>query len=290
MALLPVSLVLLLLAHGLRKAFVQGKIVAGSCWILFGVLVAQLAVSVGSICVPVPFAIQKKPRVFVVGLSRTGTTSISQALSLLGYHPYHSLPPLLTWKDHKLLGFDEYWANAYDAHTDLPTALVFKQLAHAYPNAKFILTQRAPEKWAAAMVKFCKEVDVIFYASQQCYDWSIPLLDMQPADDLFNEAYGTWRNNTKEDWIRIYEEHEAAVFEELRDDSNKRFWALDITKGDATLRQLAEFLGVDLPSGISGQDLFPKAEVFKYTFTVQPIHQLQNLMHNFRQLAEPSAA
>ena len=270
--------VILLLSLGMLKAFVQGKVVVGSAWILCGCVVAHLLASIGSLCVPVSLALQREPKVFAVGLSRTGTTSITQALTTLGYHPYHSLGPLLVWKEHRLVGFDQYWVDAYDAHTDLPTALVFQELAVAYPSAKFVLTKREPERWAAAMMSFSKEVSSLFHLTQMFYDWSVPMLNMQPADDLFVEAYGPWRNNSLEDWVAIYNKHEKAVLDCFEGSEGDRFLAIDITKGDITLKRLADFIGIPLPSGVGREELLPKADVFDYTFTVQPIQQFQNLL------------
>ncbi|KAF2193062.1 hypothetical protein K469DRAFT_693120 [Zopfia rhizophila CBS 207.26] len=121
---------------------------------------------------------RKKPmKILVLGLCRTGTSSISAALRKLGYTPHHmrevfanpwqtpiwheainvtllppskrpsnqrSLPPYGREEFDKLLG-------EYDAVTDLPAAIFVEPLVEAYPDAKVILTLRNYESWERSM-------------------------------------------------------------------------------------------------------------------------------------------
>jgi hypothetical protein len=73
-------------------------------------------------------------KIFGIGLSRTGTTSLTFALSRLGLHAYH-FPR----------SRDEI--DAADAATDTPVAASFDQLDAAYPGSKFILTIRCLPDW-----------------------------------------------------------------------------------------------------------------------------------------------
>jgi Sulfotransferase domain len=79
-------------------------------------------------------------KVFGVGLSRTGTTSLHYALGFLGYRSIHFPPP------HQLREL----LNFYDAAVDTPVACVFKELAEAYPDARFVLTVRDMDSWLAS--------------------------------------------------------------------------------------------------------------------------------------------
>jgi hypothetical protein len=76
-------------------------------------------------------------KVFGIGLSRTGTTSLTRALELLGYRAKH----YPTAESH----FDEY-----DALTDTPVTVRWRELDERYPDARFILTVRAMEPWLAS--------------------------------------------------------------------------------------------------------------------------------------------
>ena len=91
-------------------------------------------------------------KIFGIGLSKTGTTSLARALEILGY------------KTRDYLGVSEYIAgdlssidlqeiNANDAFTDTPIPSFYKQLDARYPNSKFILTTRDMDDW----LKSCKK-------------------------------------------------------------------------------------------------------------------------------------
>jgi len=90
------------------------------------------------------------PKVFVIGLSKTGTTSVGDALARLCYRR-------LGWEDiRSRFLFRSYLSGNispfisltqdYDAFEDLPWALVYQDMARLYPDAKFILTLRANER------------------------------------------------------------------------------------------------------------------------------------------------
>jgi hypothetical protein len=76
-------------------------------------------------------------KVFGVGLSKTGTVSLTAALQRLGYRVKH-YPPLL--------GVIEA-AERYDAVTDSPVALYVEVLDRLYPDARFVLTVRDEAGW-----------------------------------------------------------------------------------------------------------------------------------------------
>lgn len=113
-------------------------------------------------------------RVFVIGLSKTGTTSLAKALDLLGYrcshYPlgamnYYDAHPFLTRLMNFLgyrffndpLGIKNYRLNTpcidlsefneFDAFSDIPITCCYKELDKMYPSSKFILTTRELEAW-----------------------------------------------------------------------------------------------------------------------------------------------
>lgn len=73
-------------------------------------------------------------KIFGIGLSRTGTTSLTTALNMLGYrveHYFHDLTRL-EW---------------LDGGTDTPIAHCFEELDLRYPGSKFIYTVRDRKSW-----------------------------------------------------------------------------------------------------------------------------------------------
>ncbi|KAF2108901.1 hypothetical protein BDV96DRAFT_605330 [Lophiotrema nucula] len=112
-------------------------------------------------------------RVLVLGMPRTGTTSLTLALRKLGYNPYTMRNMLSTprhialWQEATELtllhpsphgnslaytkpDFDKL-LGANDSVTDLPTAVFAKELIEAYPDAKVILSTREYEAWEKEM-------------------------------------------------------------------------------------------------------------------------------------------
>jgi hypothetical protein len=76
-------------------------------------------------------------KIFGIGLSRTGTTSLTFALSELGLHTHH-FP-----RTRELI-------DAADAATDTPVAAWYRELDAAYPGSKYILTLRHLPDWLAS--------------------------------------------------------------------------------------------------------------------------------------------
>jgi hypothetical protein len=80
---------------------------------------------------------QDNRKIFGIGLSRTGTTSLHRALCLLGFRSIH-YPPL-----HRLKHLLQY----HDAAMDTPVACSFREMDILYPNSQFILTVRDSRSW-----------------------------------------------------------------------------------------------------------------------------------------------
>jgi len=91
------------------------------------------------------------------GVGRTGTYSLKLALNRLGVGPCHHMEEVL----HQMPVQVPLWADAaadrpdwkriyagYNSAVDWPTACFFRELSAAYPSAKFVLTEREPERWA----------------------------------------------------------------------------------------------------------------------------------------------
>ena len=91
------------------------------------------------------------------GVGRTGTYSLKLALNRLGVGPCHHMEEVL----HNMPVQVPLWAAAvagrpdwaaiyagYHSTVDWPTACFFRQLHQQFPAAKFVLTERDPERWA----------------------------------------------------------------------------------------------------------------------------------------------
>lgn len=82
--------------------------------------------------------------IFGIGLAKTGTTTIAEALKLLGYNSFHCECNIINPKDMELYTTQ---LDKYNAIVGTPLAPFYKSLDQNYDNAKFILTIRDEEKW-----------------------------------------------------------------------------------------------------------------------------------------------
>jgi hypothetical protein len=78
---------------------------------------------------------KEKQNVYIIGLSRTGTTSLTEALKDVGYNIIH-------YPSKKQL-FDP----KYDGMSDIPAANYYRELDAKFPNSKFIYTMRNKDSW-----------------------------------------------------------------------------------------------------------------------------------------------
>jgi len=114
----------------------------------------------------------KEMKVLVLGMAKTGTTSICAMLQQLGFTPHHMKEDIR--KRPRVLN---YWTEAarakyapaggvvpygraefdkllgdYDATTDLPSVFFPEDLIAAYPDARIVLSTRDPDSWHRSMV------------------------------------------------------------------------------------------------------------------------------------------
>jgi hypothetical protein len=106
-------------------------------------------------------------KIIGVGLGRTGTTSIEEALSKLGSYKTYNMAGILSnnlfnpWLDHIQSGktippnWDEILLG-YEATIAWPVCFYYQELMILYPDAKFILTTRDAEPWAKSYLSNLK--------------------------------------------------------------------------------------------------------------------------------------
>jgi hypothetical protein len=89
----------------------------------------------------------KYPIVFGIGLSRTGTSSLNEALNIMGYHAIHWINP----HTRSLIDIDDFFL--FDAFTDIPVSYQFEELYKMFPEAKFVYTTRSINTWEQSIKK-----------------------------------------------------------------------------------------------------------------------------------------
>ena len=85
-------------------------------------------------------------KVFGIGLSKTGTTSLARALEILGYNVKDCLG-ITKYSKGDISSINETALDTYDALTDTPIPNFYRELDKKYPNSKFILTVRDMDGW-----------------------------------------------------------------------------------------------------------------------------------------------
>ena len=92
-----------------------------------------------------------KKKVFVIGLQRTGTTSLGEALDRSGYSVCGAVGSWWPEIGDNYEQIASILVEKYDAFQDNPWPLVYKNMYYRYPDSKFILSTRDSHSWASSM-------------------------------------------------------------------------------------------------------------------------------------------
>ncbi|KAF2773960.1 hypothetical protein EJ03DRAFT_251458, partial [Teratosphaeria nubilosa] len=158
------------------------------------------------------------PKIFVLGLSKTGTTSIGDALALLGYKR-------LGWKDIRSRHLVHTWANGdhsalitqtryFDAFEDLPWPFMYQEMAEMYPDAKFLLSLRKDdETWLRSMRRH------VGRGEWQPYSYFYGTTQVEGNEETVLNSY---RNHTEN--VRAYFRDQPHRYAELNIDHGDPNW------------------------------------------------------------------
>jgi hypothetical protein len=177
---------------------------------------------------------RKRAFVFCVGLSKTGTTSLNDALDILGYNAIH-LPPITKVDGKGEIGFDwPWWISKYDAATDLTVAVHYRKLKETFPNSKFIYTQRPEEAWLDSCSRHFTHELAATRVKQKLFF----LLELTQA------FYGSFLFD-RDSYSKAYQKHEKEVLEFFDGDPNFMNFSLTQTPDWGPL---CAFLGKPIPT------------------------------------------
>jgi Sulfotransferase domain len=181
-------------------------------------------------------------RVFGIGLSRTGTTSLTRALTTLGFRTIH-YPEDEETREEVLRCLRDDCARLrlsvlekFDAATDTPICVRFEALDAAYPGSRFILTTRQKPAWLDSCRRYWGT-------------WIEPLLRENDGSAAYMAAiheslYGGAEFDATR-FSRAYDAYHARVSAYFRDRPSDLL-RLDICGGDGWPR-LCELLGAPVP-------------------------------------------
>lgn len=170
-----------------------------------------------------------RSKVFGIGLSKTGTTSIASALELLGYKTKDYMG-LSTYIPGDLSSIDLHEIDAHDAFTDTPIPSFYRELDAKYPQSKFILTIREMDPW----LKSCKK---------QFTKRSAETVNAA-SNELFNDLYGCTSFDA-EKFKKGYDRFTAGVLNYFKDRESDLL-IIDVCAGEGW-EKLCPFLGHPIP-------------------------------------------
>ncbi len=192
-------------------------------------------------------------KVFGIGLSKTGTTSLDRSLNILGvrsvHYPYDkSTVESLTSGRYELSILDDV-----DAVTDITTVPFYRHLDTTYPGSKFILTVRNKGAWLESTDTFWNTILINGRWNTLVSDYLESGFPTTMNEDtrrylkftLFLHAavYGSYRYS-RDRFSQAYDDHVSAVTSYFSGRSD--LLVMDILSGDGW-EKLCPFLGRDIP-------------------------------------------
>lgn len=193
-------------------------------------------------------------KIFGIGLIKTGTTSLGQALGLMGFG--HCTGSGLIGNQlvgHYISGnlqpiFD--FVQAHDSFEDFPFCArgLYKHLDNQFPNSKFILTVRDPESWYSSLLNYFRpaptESSSLLVNSKN--NSELPIGGLYGLINYMLATFGTIDLADKDKLLEGFNKHNTEVqiyFKSRPDDLLVVNW----TKGDGW-KELSDFLGVPVSS------------------------------------------
>ncbi len=172
-------------------------------------------------------------KIFIIGLPRTGTTSISVALLEMGLSVAHT-------------AFTKKAFEMADAISDAPCFSDYMHLDTLFPGSKFIYLARDLDKWVPSMIMLLEKMASRLDAKTGTFN---PILK-RSFHHTFTSSYPLTHNEL----VDCYSRHERAVFSYFkgRDD----FLSVDVSEKGSLLK-VRKFLGIQA----SGSADFPKLNV-----------------------------
>ncbi|KUJ14344.1 uncharacterized protein LY89DRAFT_136243 [Mollisia scopiformis] len=207
------------------------------------------------------------PKVFVIGLSKTGTTSLGDAFELLNYSRSGWTDIWSRYLCHQAMLAGPNlrpvvsMSEKYQMFEDLPWSLpqVYTNMSKTYPDSKFILSLRKSEKvWLESMRRHTRS-----------RIW-----------EGHNTIYGAYQvDGNEEMFLKTYVNHMRDV---------RAFFATDEMEGrgmemvidapgesdDSRWRKLVEFLGIEIPGGVETLGEFPRSNSGRLWTNKDPLSTL----------------
>lgn len=187
------------------------------------------------------------PKVFGIGLSKTATSSLNDALNDLGMHSIHWVNPHTM----SVISREDFFL--FDCFTDVCISCQFENLFHTFPNSKFIYTTRSLEDWTRSVKHHYSNIHGIYNPKEL----------RAPAFKKRLSGLPGWAEMNlyakHDSWEEAYIEFDRRVRRFFQDKPPEKFLELRICDGEGW-DELCAFLGKDVP-----QSRFPISNKARYS-------------------------
>jgi len=174
-----------------------------------------------------------RPRVFCIGMNKTGTSSLNAAFKLLGLRSLHhsriaepAIARAIAEGQPLLSSID-----GYDCYTDAPFYRHYQALDRQYPDSRFILNTRDTDAWVRSRIAHDRR-------------WN---KRRRPANAAPRHCDPRRLRATKERYELAIQDYFAA------EGRRHRFLVLNVPAGDGW-RPLCGFLGLPVPRDAEGRE------------------------------------
>ena len=178
-------------------------------------------------------------KIFCIGFYKTGTTSLYEALRILGYETVNGDTPgsypgaddgatLIRQIDAGNFRLPTF--ELFEAFTDAPYFRIWREIHAMFPDARYVLTVRDETLWIDSCVRF--------YRNRRIRPMRLWMFG-DHADPSRDEA-------SRQAWLDAYRAHNAAVREHFRTRPATQFLEFDPTR-EPGWERLCAFLGAPIP-------------------------------------------
>ncbi|WP_158069509.1 sulfotransferase [Moorena bouillonii] len=184
----------------------------------------------------------EQPKIFGIGLSKTGTTSLDKAFIILGYASLHFENPITK----KVIDLEDILY--YDAFSDASICFRFEELFFAFPNAKFIYTERNLKDWINSISNlfiyrgFSTPTGVKAWLNKREFS----MIEKVRFNLIHRYAFESLYANHST-WEEVYTSFERRVNNFFQDKPPEKLLKLNICSGEGW-EKLCKFLEVPVPS------------------------------------------
>lgn len=166
---------------------------------------------------------KNKPKIFILGLPRTGTTSLCIYLLEAGFTVAHN-------------AYTKACVESAEVIADTPVFADFEALNQRYPNALNILLERDQASWTRSAYTLCQKLSQRQAKNAQSFH---PLLQKS-----YNKVFGGFENQSYEKLTQSYQQYRENVLSYFSDEPERLLSINIINEPERAIEKLQLFLSI----------------------------------------------